>query len=512
MLKPLKKGWETPADWMPLNFSDNATVTGEMAFVGYGITAQELNYDDYEGIDVKGKIVILLTDTPDGEEKEPKFGNYTKLRYKATNARDHGAVGMIVIKIQGDSANVFEPLTYEPVGRNSGIVAIQANRTSIAKFFPRNVALFPLEQEINKTKKPKSFILPDVKATITVELKDKNVNAKNIIGVLEGSDPAFKDRYIVIGGHYDHLGWGGPTSLHKERVDVYGGKMKEVHNGADDNASGTAGVIELARYFKNNPLRRPIIFMAYDAEEFGLKGSEYFVTNPLVPLDKIEFMVNLDMIGRLKNNTVSIFGAGSSPKFNAMLDSLTISDSITVTRSQNGFGPSDHASFYRKGIPVLMFITGLHEDYHKPSDDASKINFKGEAHMLRIVSSTIKTVDLGNDKPAYNKVDDIADEEKTEHKSYGSGARLGIIPNFEDCDKGCKISGASPGSPALEAGLIENDIIYMIDDKPIKNLHDLTFALKSYKPGDIVTIKYWRGAKEPMSDNSVKVKLGASNK
>jgi hypothetical protein len=218
------------------------------------------------------------------------------------------------------------------------------------------------------------------------------------------------------------------------------------------------------------------------------------------------------MIGRMKNNTVSIFGTGSSPKFNTMLDSLTISDSITVTRSQNGFGPSDHASFYKKGIPVLMFITGLHEDYHKPGDDVSKINFKGEAHMLRIVSSTVKTVDLGNDKPAYNKVDDISDEEKAEQKHSGSGARLGIIPNFEDCDKGCKISGASPGSPALEAGLLENDIIYMIDDKPIKNLHDLTFALKSYKPGDVVTLKYLRGKTEPMSDNSVKVKLGASTR
>ncbi len=487
-LKPMSRSWQVKTDWMPAHFSDDGSISGEMVFVGYGITAKDLNYDDYDGIDVKGKIVILLTDTPDGDDPNSKFAPYAKLRTKLINAREKGAVGMIIVKINSDSANVFEPLIYEPAARNSGMIAIQANRNSIAKFFPRESNLFPTELEINKTKKPKSFPIPNAKVFITVELTNKNVMTDNIVGIIRGRNSA--NHHFVIGAHYDHLGWGGPTSLHVERKNVYGGKIKEIHRGADDNASGVAGLIELAKIFKENPTNRDILLISFSAEELGLKGSQYYVDNPLLPLDNLDFMINLDMIGRLRDNNLNVFGAGTSPLFNGLLDSLSIVDSIRITRSQGGFGPSDHSSFYKKDIPVLMFITGVHEDYHKPSDTWDKINYKGMVHVLRFIESMIRNIDKTPGKLPFTQTDDVAENTQRQHSAYSNAPWFGIIPNFEDSPLGCKISGTSPGSPAHKAGLSENDIITKFGNTTVKNLHDLTYSLRQYKAGDKVLVKY----------------------
>ncbi len=487
-LKPMSRSWQVKTDWMPAHFSDDGSISGEMVFVGYGITAKDLNYDDYDGIDVKGKIVILLTDTPDGDDPNSKFAPYAKLRTKLINAREKGAVGMIIVKINSDSANVFEPLIYEPAARNSGTIAIQANRNSIAKFFPRESNLFPTELEINKTKKPKSFPIPNAKVFITVELTNKNVMTDNIVGIIRGRNSA--NHHFVIGAHYDHLGWGGPTSLHVERKNVYGGKIKEIHRGADDNASGVAGLIELAKIFKENPTNRDILLISFSAEELGLKGSQYYVDNPLLPLDNLDFMINLDMIGRLRDNNLNVFGAGTSPLFNGLLDSLSIVDSIRITRSQGGFGPSDHSSFYKKDIPVLMFITGVHEDYHKPSDTWDKINYKGMVHVLRFIESMIRNIDKTPGKLPFTQTDDVAENTQRQHSAYSNAPWFGIIPNFEDSPLGCKISGTSPGSPAHKAGLSENDIITKFGNTTVKNLHDLTYSLRQYKAGDKVLVKY----------------------
>lgn len=489
-LKPMTRSWQVTTDWMPAHFSDDGTISGEMVFVGYGITAKDLNYDDYEGIDVKDKIVILLTDTPDGDDPNSKFAPYGKLRSKLINARERGAIGMIIVKINSDSANVFEPLIYEPAARNSGMIAIQANRTSIAKFFPRESNLLPTELEINKTKKPKSFPIPNAKVFITVELVNKNVMTDNIVGLIRGRNSGPTNHHFVIGAHYDHLGWGGPTSLHIERKNVYGGKIKEIHRGADDNASGVAGLIELARTFKENPTNRDILLISFSAEELGLKGSKFYVDNPLLPLEKLDFMINMDMIGRLRDNNLNVFGAGTSPIFNNLLDSLSIVDSIRITRSQGGFGPSDHSSFYNKNIPVLMFITGVHEDYHKPSDTWDKINYRGMVHVLRFIESMIRNIDGVPTKLPFVQADDVAEATQRQHSGYANAPWFGIIPNFEDSPLGCKISGTSPGSPAHKAGLSENDIIIKFGDMTIKNLHDLTYSLRQHKVGDKVLVKY----------------------
>ncbi len=213
----------------------------------------------------------------------------------------------------------------------------------------------------------------------------------------------------------------------------------------------------------------------------------------------------MDMIGRLQDNKLTIFGAGTSPGFSMLLDSIALLDSIIISQTQNGFGPSDHSSFYQKNLPVLMFFTGVHDDYHKPSDDWDKIHYKGQLHVLKYIESIIRTIGNSDSKPAFIKAEGVADREHIKTYSDG-GAWFGIVPNFEDSPRGCKISGASPGSPAEKAGLQPDDVITKFGDKTIKNLYDLTFAIRERKPGDIIQVTILRG-KNLEKEISVEVKL-----
>jgi len=492
MNKPQKRSWALNSDWQPVKFSESGTVSGELVFAGYGVTDKDLNYDDYEGIDVKGKIVIILSDSSERTPKDHFLMKYSELRYKASNARDHGAAGVIFVKMISDSASTFYPLRIDIAGKNSGIIAVQANRTSIAKFFPKSKNLYPVELEINDKKKPNSFSIPNITVTITTDIEDDQKETDNVVGLIPGTDPKLKDEYIVIGAHYDHLGWGGVNSL-------YMGSTPMIHNGADDNASGTSGLLELAYRLKEKPIRRNVILIAFSGEELGLLGSEYYVKNPLIPLEKDICMLNMDMIGRLKNNTVSLFGLGTSPFFEKICDTLAVLSDLSITKAQDGFGPSDHASFYKHNLPVLMFITGVHEDYHKPSDKVDKINFPGETKVLDYVERILRRIDDEPLKPEFTKVNSVTDNLPPADGKKGYGAWFGIIPNFEENPKGCKISGASPGSPAMKAGLKENDIITHFGDKSIKNLYDLTYSLREHKPGDKISVTLLRG------DNEIKI-------
>ncbi len=483
--RSMKQNWSNGKEFVPLAFSENGTCAGEIVFAGFGISANELNYDDYKDVDVKGKVVVVLSNSPDGESDKGEFSSYTSLRYKASNAAKKGAVGMILVKIQGDSMNVFERLEYSNIGKYTGIIAVQAHRQSISKFFAKDKQLVTLEQEIMKTKKPASYQLPRIKVSLTVDLAENQVPTYNVYGMVKGTDPKLSDEYVVIGAHYDHLGWGGFNTL-------YRGKKAMVHNGADDNASGVAAMIELAKSISENPLRRSVIFVAFTAEEMGLLGSEHFVINSPVELSKIVSMLNLDMVGRMKKDEFTVFGSTSSSEFPAMLDSIAVLDTVKVIKASDAFSPSDHASFYKKDIPVFMFNSGVHEDYHRPSDDWDKLNYKG---MSKIVSYIVKlTNTLGNSdsKPVFLK------STNTEH-TRSSGGRsstkvwFGIIPNFEESPLGCKISGASPGSPAEKAGMKDGDIIVRMNEVKVKNLHDFMFNLNDYKAGDIVEVEVLRG-------------------
>ena len=494
-VRPVRKNWVTGKDWMPMSFSENKQIEAPMVFCGYGITAKELNYDDYEGIDVKNKIAIILTHSPEGDKEDGKFANYISYHTKLKNVRERGAVGVIFIKIKGDSANVFVPLDKDRFAQNSGLVVIQVNRNRIAEYFPNN-SLFPTELEINKTQKPRSFELPNSTINIKVNLEENRVPSENVVGYIDGSDSKLKDEFIVIGAHYDHLGYGGLSSNYK-------GKKPLIHNGADDNASGVAAMLELARILSENPPKRSVLFIAFTAEELGLLGSNFFANNSPINLQKISLMVNMDMVGRLKNNILYAIGTGSAKELDEIITRIDEQDTLTITKSESPIGSSDQTSFYIKGIPSIMFFTGVHLDYHRPSDDWDKISYDGLEKVVNFISKVVDEVGNIDSKLTYVKTSGAIDPSNTSGRGMG-GIKFGIIPNFEASKEGLKIAGASPNTPADKAGLKENDIIISIDDHPVKNIQDFMAILKeNYKPGDEVNVKFIRAGKE----HSVKVKL-----
>jgi hypothetical protein len=485
--KAVKK-WTLGSEYFPISLSKNGTATGEIAFVGYGISAKELNYDDYEGIDVKGKIVIILSDSADGKPLDQRFTSYSTLKYKVSNAFDHGAVGIIFIKRLSDSANTFYPLKIARFGGKADLVAVQANRTEIAKYFPKEKNLYPSEMKLMETKKPQSFILPNCSVTITTELITEDAAVKNIFGFVKGTDSKLEQEYIVVGAHYDHIGWGAFNSSHKGKP--------AIHNGADDNSSGVTAMLELARIIAANPLKRSVIFTAFNCEEMGLLGSDFFVKNPPVDLSRIVTMVNLDMVGRMTNNQLTVFGTGSSDSFDAIVDATAIADSITVTKNSDGYGPSDQSSFDNIRIPVLFMFTGTHLDYHSPADDYEKINFNGLAKVVYFTDDILRAIDLKDERPKFL-------EQKVEKSSAPQGrgregisVSFGSVPDFSKKVEGFALNGCKPGSPCEKSGLKAGDIIIYFGDKTIKDIGGFTDALKTMKPGDIVKIKYIRDGKE----------------
>ncbi|MFP4529437.1 MAG: M28 family peptidase [Candidatus Kapaibacterium sp.] len=500
MWKSVEKKWETGAHWMPLGFSETGLASGDLAFVGYGISSSNIGWDDYKDIDVKDKIVIALTDSPDGEKRDTEFARFTSLRYKAMNAREHGAKAIIFVKIQGDSANVFYPLKQDIAGSDAGIIAIQANRTEIAKMFPKEEPLFPLEQKLNKERKPHSFLIPRKKVNINVELENMTEETSNVVGIIPGSDAALKDEYIVIGAHYDHLGMGEYNSLWK-------GKPL-VHNGADDNASGVAGVLEMAYRISQSPLRRSVLFISFTGEEMGLKGSNYYVNNPLVPIEQTVAMLNMDMIGRLKaGGQLNVFGTGSAAEFSEIIEKLDQQDTLlAITKGDEAFSPSDNASFYSKDIPVLFFFTGVHEDYHTPADDWDKLNYPGQKVVMDFIERSVRYIDQQDKRPEFTRVKVEIDEDRK--MGRGKGAWFGIVPNFEENPHGAKISGTSAGSPAEKAVLQTDDVIVEFAGVKVKNLYDLTYALRDHAPGDEIEVIIYRDG-DPEKEMKFKVTLAS---
>jgi len=291
-----------------------------------------------------------------------------------------------------------------------------------------------------------------------------------------------------VGAHYDHLGWGGPNSNYK-------GKTPMIHKGADDNASGTAGLLELARIFASNPQKRSLLFVAFSGEEEGLFGSSYFVNHPPIPLDKISAMINMDMIGRLQNGHLFVIGVGSSSRFEAIVDSLDAIDSLSIGKMESSISASDQTSFYLKNIPSIMFFTGAHSDYHKPSDDWEKINYNGESYVIGFIQKFIETITNQTQAIDFRKIEGSNGTSPANH-NYGMNVWFGIVPNFENEPQGFKIAGTSPGSPAEKAGLKENDIIIKIDNYQIKNINDFMYSLREFKAGDTVKVIFLREGKQ----------------
>lgn len=484
------------ASFSPFGFSEDGVMEGDVVFAGYGITAPELDYDDYAGVDVAGKIVLVMTHEPrERDEKspfrDPNAYRYTEVRYKAINAREHGARAVIIVEDplshRGEPEELFA-MRGVAGGSRAGIVAMNARRQVADRFLrPTGKTVIELQREIDQTLHPHSLPIPDVRVAIQVELIEERGTAANIIGVLPGSDPVLRETAVVVGAHYDHLGLGGEYSLAPSR---YG----EVHPGADDNASGTAGLILLAKAFaRRGGAKRTLVFAAFSAEELGIVGSSYYAKAPPIPLQETMAMVNLDMIGRLTHRTLYVFGVKTGQEFAALIDEVNRDHGLTLKLGAGGYGPSDHTSFYARKVPVIFFFTGPHADYHRPSDTVDKINGDGLADVTRLV---YQITDRLANRPELVTYVEVKEPPPT-GGGRGYGAYFGSIPDFGSQEEtGVRLSGVRPGSPAEKAGLQGGDVLVQMAGVRVKNLHDLVFVLRSKRAGDTVEVVFVRNGQE----------------
>lgn len=477
-------------DYIPLWFSGNSSLSGEIIFAGYGINliTDSLIWNDYKGLDVEGKWVMIMRHSPERENPHSIYAPHSDLHKKMIVARDRGAAGIIFISQVEDSTLI--PFKYIPGYSKSGIPAIHLSNEIADKILNTTGSSRKVIQDrMNKNLKPETFQIPDITISANVELKNIYSRAANVIGKIVSRNHKYRDEYIVIGAHFDHLGFGGPGS----------GSLKPdtsaIHNGANDNASGTAGLLELAHKLQNNRqlLKRSILLIGFDAEEKGLLGSKYFIQNPTVEKSSIVTMINMDMIGKMKDSTVIIGGVGTSPIFETILDSLSKDSGLMFEFDQAGYGPSDHASFYSENIPVLFFFTGDYNNhYHLPEDDWQSINLKGERQILNVIHNTVIYLSRQDSKPSFT----LAGPKKQQTQRNNNKVKLGIIPYYGVTIEGLKIDKIyDPNGPAAKAGIRSGDIIKSINKKPVKDIYEYMKRIEELKKGQNVPVDIKRDGK-----------------
>ncbi len=463
-------------DFIPASFSEDCIYENlDVVFAGFGIKSQNPQRNDYEGIDVKGKAVVILKNGPDGDDQKSPYVLFYPLRYKASVARELGAKVLIVVS-EDDIKDELPKMRSGAVAGSSSVTVISLKREFLKKLFESQGRKIP---EIKELTAPSPFQFSNAKVSLKISLKRVKATSKNIVGLLKATENS--DEYVVIGAHWDHLGRGIEGSLAE--------KWGEIHHGADDNGSGSAGMLEVARVLKEEKIRkRNVIFIAFAAEELGALGSVYFTKNSPVPLDKIVAMINLDMIGRLRGKLI-VEGLGTAKEWKEIIKKSN-TENLPLGLHESGYGPSDHTSFYTQKIPVLFFFTGAHSDYHLPSDTADKINYEGEAQILNLVSKIALAIVNSPTKPTYLE---------TKAESGGKATfnvYVGTVPDFTEEGKGFKILSVRSNSPAEKAGIKGGDLLISLAGKKIENIYDYAYVLQEHKPGDEVEAIVIRDGKE----------------
>ena len=435
----------------PTKYSfDGVIENAKIIDVEFGIDAPELNYSNYTDLNISGKVVVINTSSPDGIHPHSKYLNFHDLKLRAEIAKNKGAVAVIYY-----SDNQYA-------------------ETPERKFKNINSAGIPVLFWYDKRKSFKEKTI-----SFSLKLIEKKITAHNLISKINN-----KKKYtIIIGAHYDHLGWGGEGSLYRGD--------SSIHNGADDNASGTAAIIYLAEYYSKEKYNNyNYIFIAFSGEEKGLLGSNAFANSDLINPKNINYMINMDMIGRLNNEgVIEVYGVGSSPSWKKVLD-RNFCDKIKIEKSESGIGSSDHTSFYLQDIPVLHFFTGTHEDYHKPSDDADKVNYKGMVTVISYIKSIINDLD-NESKLLFSKTK--MDKSK---KAPKFSVTLGVVPNYMYSEGGMKIDGVNEGKSAHKSGMIKGDIVIQLGDIKITDMNSYMKALGRFEKGDKVTVIILREGNE----------------
>jgi acetylornithine deacetylase/succinyl-diaminopimelate desuccinylase-like protein len=535
-------------DFRTCSFGSTGKFSAPVVFAGYGIDAEDIQYNDFADIDVQGKVVIVMRRNPmQGNPHGPfavahGISRHAALTTKVSQAFTRGAVAILfvndplsgrtageelgeqvhkarqqlleaaenVVSKEGQTESNLNQLRQainhvkeaqridaehnpDPLmefghgGTRSGesLPCFQITQKICDEILLASAgnSLAEIESQIDESGKPMSKPLKGWTISGEASVETVKVPVSNVIGVLEGSGP-LRQETIVIGAHFDHLGRGEEGSL--------AAGSKEIHNGADDNASGTAGLLELARRLGQRPsLPRRVVFIAFTGEERGLLGSKEYVDQPLFPIDQTIAMFNMDMIGRMEDDKLIVFGTGTSSTWDKLVDTAAGHQHFTITKKPEGAGPSDHTSFYNKDIPVLHLFTGTHSDYHRPSDDWEKIDARDMARIIDFLEEIIVATADAPARPDFIKVQGTASLERSGNRPY-----FGSIPDFGKEAKGYAIQGVSPGSPADKGGLKGGDVIIKLGDRRIGGLDDFDLALRKFAPGEQVEVVVLRDGKE----------------
>ncbi|MDP2954838.1 MAG: M28 family peptidase [Longimicrobiales bacterium] len=453
-------------DWIPMGFSASTELSGTLAYGGHGLSRPGNPDDAFAHMDVAGKVLVVEWGDPDtpsggGLRADPHF--------KATVAAGRKASGMVVLLAEGMALPSMEQEIRKaleiPVLTVGGAAAAALRESARAAH----------------------------QVTLRTDVHPTTAEARNVVAVLRGTDPTLRGEYVIVGAHFDHLGMGGEGSLDPD--------ARLVHNGADDNASGTAGLLDIARRLVEGPRpARSVLFIAFTGEEKGLWGSTRFVAEPTVDVSKAVAMLNLDMVGRLTENTVTVFGTGTALEWEAVAKAAngTLAAPLTLAYVPDGYGPSDHAAFTAAGIPVLHFFTNTHVDYHRPSDDWEKIDGAGIARISELSAGITRTL-AGSPQAVATSLTRVRQERPAApaggEASRGYGPYFGSIPDMTPRDFGLRITGVREGSPAERAGLQAGDVVIEFDGKPVTDIYAYTYALRDKKPGDAVKVVVERDGK-----------------
>ncbi len=476
--------------------------TFPVVFAGYGISAPAVGYDDYAGIDAAGKAVLVLTHEPQENDARSAFEGQTNtvhatMMRKVEVARKNGARAILVVDDTNHrpSPDRFRRWLREPQAEDYGIPVFFLSRDLVQRALGNRLNLETTSNEIDRDFSPKSRPVAD----LTVSALDRTTRVRrpvrNVIGILKGTDPSLESEAIIVGAHYDHLGRSSRFSMSQNT-------SGQVHHGADDNASGTAAVIEMAKAAveARKEFQRSLVFMTFAGEEHGLLGSSHYVNHPAVPLDRTVAMINLDMVGRA-GGRIMVDGLANAPSIEA---DLTVAESasslkLRALRGGPGAGASDDATFLLRKIPSINFFSGFHSDYHRPSDTWEKIDAAGGAGVADLALALARQLANRAERPPFAET---VQQENDPHSSgnvgavSGYGPYFGSVPDFANEGQGVKFAEVRAGSPAAKAGLRGGDVMTHFGGLPIRTLYDFTFALREKKPGDRVDVVVMRDGKE----------------
>jgi len=486
-------------DFRPLAFTSSGTVSGEVVFAGYGLAVPGKmgeGYDSYAGLNVSNKIVLALRYVPEDVDakRRQELNRYAGLRYKAMIARERGAKAILFVTgPNSPNAGELAALTSDSASGGSGIMAVSVTTNVAAPMFAaarRDLKSIQSQLDKEDPHAEGSFVLSNVTVSVTTAVEHIRKTDRNVIGVLRAMEET--SEYVLVGAHYDHLGYGESGAM------LRSGEENKIHHGADDNASGTAAVVELARQLadeqRHNPalLNRSIIFALWSGEELGVLGSSYFAEHSPVPLSNIVACINFDMVGRLRENKLMLQGVGSSTAWRRAIEKRNVAAGFDLVLQDDPYLPTDVTAFYPRGVPVMSFFTGSHEDYHRPTDTADKVNYDGLERIVKFARALVADIAGAAQRPEYVKV-------ATSSQSTGSRenlrAYLGTIPDYATEVQGVKLSGVRAGSPAEKAGLKGGDIIVEFAGQKIANIYDYTYALDAVKIGQPIEIVVMRDGK-----------------